>query len=119
MTEIDADELALLRDSQRRVDGQPPDFDQVFRKAQATAVASKPRWPRFVAAASIAAAAGWLALSIVIQPPAPVFILDDDLMGSTRWVAPSDSLLPRREFDIYEEIPRLFESTVSDAGALL
>ena len=71
MTEINADERALLRDSQRRVDGHPPNFEQVFAKAQA--MADKPRWPKIVATASVAAAAGWFALSILMQPPSAGF----------------------------------------------
>ena len=34
-----------------------------------------------------------------------------ELMDSTYWSAPSDVLLPDREFDIYQDLPELFEST--------
>jgi hypothetical protein len=42
-----------------------------------------------------------------------------DLMNSTYWAAPSDVLLPDREFDIYQDLPELFESTEPAGGALL
>ncbi len=48
-----------------------------------------------------------------------IYVDREELAASTSWSAPSDSLLPTHEFDIYQEIPRLFESTEPDGGALL
>ena len=42
-----------------------------------------------------------------------------DLLESTYWSAPSDVLLPDRQFDIYQELPVIFESTEPAGGALL
>ena len=42
-----------------------------------------------------------------------------DLMDSTYWTAPSDVLLPDRQFDIYQDMPELFESTEPAGGTLL
>jgi hypothetical protein len=64
-----------------------------------------------------------MAAVIVLQsgtaPPGPSYVEVADLMDSTYWSAPSDVLLPDREFDIYQDLPVLFESTEPAEGALL
>lgn len=47
------------------------------------------------------------------------FLIADSLLNSTSWAAPSDSLMPEHQFDIYQEIPFLNESTNSQEGSLL
>lgn len=72
-----------------------------------------------IAAAAAAVAA---ALIVLVNSDAPVgehYIEIADLMDSTYWTAPSDTLLPDREFDIYQDLPELFESTEPAEGALL
>ncbi len=69
-----------------------------------------------------AAAAVTAAVIILISngaPPAGDYLEVADLMNSTYWAAPSDVLLPEREFDIYQDLPELFESTDPAGGALL
>jgi hypothetical protein len=69
------------------------------------------------AAAAVAAAA--IVLLNTVAPPTASDIEMADLMDSTYWNAPSDVLLPDREFDIYQDLPVLFESTEPAGGALL
>ena len=62
------------------------------------------------------------AVIVLVNSSAPVaerYIEVADLMDSTYWTAPSDALLPEREFDIYQDLPVLFESTEPAEGALL
>ncbi len=47
------------------------------------------------------------------------YLIVDALLNSTSWSAPSDSLMPEHQFDIYQEIPFLIESTISQEGTLL
>ena len=47
------------------------------------------------------------------------YLIADALMNSTLWSAPSDSLMPEHQFDIYQEIPFLLESTNTLEGTLL
>ena len=62
-------------------------------------------------------------LVITVGNPPPVdetaYIEIAELLETTYWSAPSDVLLPEREFDIYQELPVLFESTEPAEGALL
>ncbi len=70
-----------------------------------------------------AAAAAVTAAAIILVsnggPPAESYVEVAELMNSTYWAAPSDVLLPEREFDIYQDLPELFESTDPAGGALL
>ena len=47
------------------------------------------------------------------------FFIADALMNSTQWSAPSDLLMPEHQFDIYQDIPFLMESTDTQEGSLL
>jgi len=47
------------------------------------------------------------------------YLIADALMNSTSWTAPSDSLMPQHQFDIYREIPFPDPSTISEEGSLL
>jgi len=47
------------------------------------------------------------------------FLIADALMNSTSWSAPSDVLIPQRQFDIYQEIDFLNGSTNGQEGTLL
>jgi len=96
----------------------------VFRKAAGEPTAFGPTWDAAIArhrrarrsygavAVSLVAAAV-VAVTFAPRPPAagPTYIEMAELLGTTHWSAPSDVLLPRREFDIYREVPVLFEST--------
>jgi len=63
-------------------------------------------------AAGLAAAAAVAAVAFVLWPSqqaaeAPQYLSEQALLDSTAWVAPSDVLLPRYEFDIYQDLPVL------------
>ena len=100
-------------------DAEPPSFADTWRAA----VARHRRGPR--RSAALAGSVATLALvAIVVNAlmPAeeePDFIEMAELLGTTSWQAPSDVLLPAREFDIYQELPELIESTGEAGGALL
>ena len=53
------------------------------------------------------------------EPAEPNLVDLDELVASTTWVAPSDSLLPEHRFDIFQELPEMFESTGTEEGTLL
>ena len=109
-----------LRDAVRRahVDGSAPPFDRVFAAAERQA-----RSKRRIGFAGLGVAAAVALVAVSLQPleQQDEFIYLDvaELAASTSWSAPSDSLLPEHQFDIYQEIPWLFESTEPDGGALL
>lgn len=73
-----------------------------------------------LAAAAVAA----IAVAVLLDQRGPgehtlEYIEMAELMDSTTWSAPSDSLLPDRRFDIYQDLPTLMESTEVSGGALL
>lgn len=47
------------------------------------------------------------------------FLIADGLLNSTLWSAPTDTLMPEHQFDIYQELPFLLESTEGQEGSLL
>lgn len=87
-----------------------PAFDDVWRRAEARYAASR---RRYVRVAAVAAALGVIAVVFGTRSTVdePQYIEMAELLNSTYWAAPSDVLLPQREFDIYEDLPELFEST--------
>jgi len=110
-----------MQRAQQQADGRAPQFDRVFAAAERTV--RDRRRVQFAAAAAVAA----IALLVIGLLPAEkdefTYVDVEVLMATTYWSAPSDSLLPEHQFDIYRELPRLFESTgvstKSDTGALL
>ncbi len=121
MTDIDKSMRDKLRDGQREAEaGLTSDFDAVWSGAEST-VARRRRRTRLVG--GIAAVVTLVTLGFVSQLPVTEqqwqFIDPDELASSTSWAAPSDVLLPKHQFDIYEEIPVLIESTDRDGGTLL
>ena len=110
---------ARLRQAQRFVDGQAPEFEEVFGAAERQV--GRRRKAQF---AAIAAAISAIALGLLLTSEDEfVYVDTDELMATTQWSAPSDSLLPAHQFDIYLGLPRLIDlppvSTESDEGALL
>ncbi len=93
-------------------------FDSVWQLAQERHAASRRRYRRF---ASVAAVVAVIVVGLTLQVPEEetAYIEVADLLDSTYWSAPSDVLLPDREFDIYQDMPVLFESTEPAGGALL
>lgn len=106
-----------LQKAQQQADGPVPDFEMVFGAAQR--LSRDRRGMRFAGLAAAAAFAGLALLLLPTQDDEFTYVDVEELMASTSWSAPSDSLLPEHQFDIYREIPKLFESTDTDAGALL
>ena len=110
---------ATLQQTQRFADGQAPEFQQIFGAAERQA--SRRRKAQF---AAVAATLSALAFGLLLTSEDEFTYVDmDELMATTQWSAPSDSLLPAHQFDIYRELPRLIESlpvsTDSNEGALL
>jgi hypothetical protein len=106
-----------LREAQRAAEGgRVPDFDAVWAAAEEQAGKRHRPWAFAGVAAAVVAAIVWFA-----QPDEQAwqYIDPDDLASGTSWVAPSDVLLPERQFDIFKEIPVLIESTGTNEGALL
>ena len=108
----------LRRFWQRDETADTPPFDGVWSAAEQRYSESRRRYRRL---ASVAAIVAGIVVGLNLQKPADewVFIEMDELLGSTHWSAPSDALLPAREFDIYQDMPVLFESTQPAGGTLL
>lgn len=96
---------------------QLPAFHSAWAMAERRHRGRRHKYGMGAAAAAVAAA-----VIVLMNSGAPVaerYIELADLMDSTYWTAPSDALLPDREFDIYQDLPELFESTEPAEGALL
>lgn len=111
----------MLQRVQRESDGLAPDFAMTFAAAQDRAASRRRLQYAAVAAVALVAV---IALGLIpAQEEEFTYVDVDELTATTRWSAPSDSLLPQHQFDIYRELPRLFEatdvSTDFDGGTLL
>ena len=98
--------------------GRAPSFDAAWQAAERRYARSRRR-NRGLAGAAAVVAAVLIGLLLQAPPDAGDYIEIDELMSSTSWSAPSDVLLPEHEFDIYQELPSLLESTESAGGSLL
>ena len=120
MTDSDATLQSAFKEAYKRAEGIPaPAFEKVWAGASARAASARRR--QFLLAGSVAAVA-ILAVAFVLRTPVEsewLYIDELELLETTGWSAPSDSLLPAREFDIYQDIPVLIESTETYGGALL
>ena len=121
MNSEDRELRASLQVSQRQVDGRVPDFESVF-----TAAERQSRDRRRIRIAGLAAAAALIAFAVALLPMRQdefIYVDVEELTATTQWSAPSDSLLPKHQFDIYRDLPGMFESTDmstnTDEGALL
>ena len=96
-----------------------PTFKATWRAAE-DRFAREQRRKRMLAGAAAVVAAAIVGLHLQTSPTDEVTYIDiAELMGSTSWTAPSDVLLPEHEFDIYQELPALLESTPPAGGSLL
>ena len=99
--------------------GRTPPFDATWQAVEHR-LAARRRQNRILAGAAAVVAA--VAIGLLLRTP-PVqetsYVEIDELMGSTSWVAPSDALLPEHQFDIYQDLPSLLESTETAGGSLL
>jgi len=95
-----------------------PSFDHVWQAAESRYIGSRQNYRRVASVAALAAA---VVVALNWQPPVEetTYIEIAELLESTSWSAPSDVLLPDRKFDIYQDMPVLFESTDPAGGALL
>ena len=97
-----------------------PAFGGVYAAAEQVEKRTR-RFTAWYAGAGIAAAA--VAVVLIGMPRAEPeyteYIRVAELMETTQWTAPSDVLLPSYQFDIYQELPALLESTKPAEGALL
>jgi uncharacterized membrane protein len=93
-------------------------FERLWQKAEQQHAASRRRY-RWFAGTAATAAAVVIALNLHTPAEQDAYIEIAELLDSTYWSAPSDVLLPDREFDIYQDLPVLFESTEPAEGALL
>ncbi|MDH3266445.1 MAG: hypothetical protein OEM25_05715 [Gammaproteobacteria bacterium] len=118
MSELDeALREQLLHAWRQNAGRQVPSFDQSWQAAAKRHAAGRRNYRRFAAVAAITAA---IVITMNVQLPAEdPFIEVADLLETTYWVAPSDVLLPHREFDIYQDMPVIFESTKPAGGTLL
>jgi len=96
----------------------PPSFDRVWKVAGARYVSARQRYRRVASAAAIAAVVV-VAWNWQVPADETTYIKIAELLESTAWSAPSDVLLPNREFDIYQDMPEIFESTEPVGGSLL
>ncbi len=103
---------------QQRSGDEVPPFDSVMRAADSRRASTlrQRRWSAAAAAVIVTAV-----IAVYLQTPRQEshYIEVAELLDSTYWTAPSDVLLPDREFDIYQDMPELFESTEPAEGALL
>jgi len=96
-----------------------PAFDKVWANAELSHLKSRRRYA-WLASAAATAAAVVIVLNIGTPPSDNIkFIELAELMDSTSWIAPSDSLLPEHQIDLYQDLPTLIESTEPAEGALL
>jgi len=111
-----------LREALQMMQGDDvPEFDVLWASAVAQHRASRLRYQRF---AGFATAAAIAVTAFMIWPlngnnGTASYLTEEDLMSSTQWLAPSDVLLPKHQYDIYGELPVLIETNDVDEGSLL
>jgi len=107
----------LVRAWQHNDNYQRPSFESSWQLAEDRHAAGRRHYRRFASVAVLAAA---LVIAVNLYSPASDrYIEVADLLETTYWSAPSDVLLPDREFDLYQDMPVLFESTEPAGGTLL
>ena len=120
MTDYDTRLRNAIRYAHAHAEGDAaPDFGRVWAAANARALAARNRRRLLAASGAVAAV---LAIAFALRTPSEnewLYIDADELLQTTGWSAPSDSLWPDRKFDIYRDIPVLIESTDNYGGALL
>ncbi len=96
-----------------------PPFLKTWRAAEKCYAARRQSYRRFASAAAVVAIV--VVAANLRSPPVAQdsYIEAAELLGSTSWSAPSDVLLPEHQFDLYQDMPTLIESTKPAGGALL
>jgi hypothetical protein len=121
MSEQDKNIRTALRHAQDLVEADgAPEFGRVWAAAE---IRVREQRKRRYAGFAATAAATVLVVGLLspTDPSSPDFrYLDiDELLGSTSWSAPSDTLLPTHQIDLYQDVPILIESTEHYEGSLL
>lgn len=105
----------------RLKDQPPPSFATVMQAAELRHAAGRKRL-RFATLAAVLAMVAILTIGRWSPDAEPIddeFLIAATIFENTSWSAPSDVLLPQHRFDIYGELPALFESTEFAEGTLL
>ena len=100
---------------------EPPAFDAVWAAAESQHLKDRRRYATFsgiaAAVAMVTVVAGlWSSEDAEMSDE---YLIVDSLLNTTQWLAPSDVLMPQHEFDVYQEVPFLMESTNLNEGSLL
>ena len=98
--------------------GETPDFDAVWVAAEARWLDERRRFRQISAVVAIVAI-----LTVAVLYPGgrqmQSVAVGEDFLGSTLWTAPSDVLIPRHDFDIYQDVPALMVPGELEEGNLL
>ena len=100
---------------------EPPAFDAVWAAAESQHLKARRRYATFSGIAAVLAMVTVVAglWSSEDTGMSDEYLIVDSLLNGTQWSAPSDALMPQHEFDIYQEVPFLMESTNLDEGSIL
>ena len=108
---------ALRRDMPAKSDA--PSFDDTWHAAELRYRRGRRRYTTLAGLAATLAALAIIANALMPEPEQAAYIEVAELLGATSWQAPSDVLMPAREFDIYQDVPAFMQSTDEAGGALL
>ncbi len=106
-----------LRAASDAADGTAPDFERLFAGAERQVLRS--RRVRYSGLAAAAVTAILVLSQQLITDRQFTYVNVDELVATTSWSAPSDTLLPQYQINLYRDLPELFGSTDIDEGALL
>ena len=98
---------------------EPPSFEASWRAAEARYQGRRRRYATLAGLAATLAAVAIIVNAFMPEAEQVAYIEVAELLETTSWQAPSDVLMPERQFDIYREVPVLMESTDEAGGALL
>lgn len=98
---------------------QPPSFDETWHAANARYQRGRRRNTMLAGVAATLAAVAIIVNALMPEAEQAAYIEMAELLETTSWQAPSDMLMPAREFDIYQDVPVFIESTDETGGALL
>ena len=93
-----------LQDALRRgipASSEPPSFDATWRAAEIRYQRGRRRYAALAGLAAMLAAVAIIVNTFMPQPEQAAYIEVAELLETTSWQAPSDVLMPAREFDIY------------------
>jgi hypothetical protein len=99
--------------------GRTPDFDDVWEAASSRAALVRKRQRALAGSAAVAAVVAIAFAWLAPHEDEWRYIDAGGFLETTSWSAPSDTLLPEHQIDIYRDIPVLIESTGTNGGALL